>query len=366
MSEHAPHQPGDAPATSATPPIIDEAVALRVAALVAPTHRSDAREAARLRAAIAADVVDVDRAARTWTGLGAELPPTQVQVVSRAGWVRANLVGLRGALDPLSSRLRTSPAGRWMGARLVGLQLGALFGLLSTKVLGQYILPLGGPGRSQLVLVGPNLLELERRHGPLADDVRRTVLLHELAHRLQFDGVPWLGEHLRSLLRRYLDAARLDPAVLVELLGRIPEVLRALREEASLTPILQLVLTDEQRAVVEEAQAMMSLLEGHGNATMYGAADGVVRDPERVREALEERRTDLAARILTAVAGLDLKRRQYREGELFVRQVVEQVGTEGLNRAFSDPTSLPTPHEIGDPEAWLTRVHGEAEGRDAP
>ncbi|MDP8960913.1 MAG: zinc-dependent metalloprotease [Actinomycetota bacterium] len=337
------------------PPLIDEAVALRTATLVAPHYRGNPAQVAQLRARIAADVAAADDSARDWTGLGTDLPPTRVRVVSRTGWVQANLIGLRGAFDPLAERL----AGRQVAARFVGWQVGTLLGLLSTKVLGQYILPLGGPGQAQLVLVGPNLLELSRRLGPLADDVRRVVLVHELAHRLQFDGVPWLGDHLRGLLGRYLESARLDPGAVLEALSRLPDALRALREERSITPLLQAVLSEEQRAVVDEAQALMSLLEGHGNATMYSAARGFVRDPDRVREALERRHSDFFGRLLTAVAGLDLKRRQYRDGEAFVRTVVGRVGTAGLNAAFNDPGSLPTLDEISAPETWLARVHGE-------
>lgn len=336
------------------PPLIDEAIALRTATLVAPHQRGSPAQVARLRARVVEDIAAADESARAWTGLGGDLPPTRVRVVSRTGWVQANLIGLRGAFDPLAERL----AGRQVAARFVGWQVGMLLGLLSTKVLGQYVLPLGGPGQAQLVLVGPNLLELSRRLGPLADDVRRVVLVHEIAHRLQFDGVPWLGDHLRGLLGRYLDSARVDPSAVLEALSRLPEALRSLREERSITPLVQAVLNEEQRAVVDEAQALMSLLEGHGNASMYSASRGFIHDPERVREALESRHSDFFGRLLTAVAGLDLKRRQYRDGELFVRTVVERVGTVGLNSAFDAPGSLPTLEEISAPEKWLARVHG--------
>ncbi|MBW3577723.1 MAG: zinc-dependent metalloprotease [Actinobacteria bacterium] len=352
------------PATNGPARLIDEAISLRTAAVVATPGRRDPAAAAQLRSAIARDTAVADAAARAWTGLGRDLPPTRVRVVSRMGWVQANLIGLRGALQPLAERLQRTATGRWVGSQILGVQLGALLGLLSTKVLGQYILPLGGPGQAQLVVVGPNVLELSERYGAVADDVRRTVLLHELAHRLQFDGVPWLGDHLRSLLDRYLSATRLDPSAVLDIIGRLPDVVRALRDDATLTPLLQLVLTDEQRAVVHEAQALMSLLEGHGNATMYEAADDLVMDSDRVRQALEQRRRDFGTRLLTAVTGLEMKRRQYLDGESFVRTVVDRVGTAGLNRAFDGPDALPSPAEIADPDAWLTRVHGGASPRD--
>lgn len=319
---------------------------------MAPVRRSDREAARRLRSAIAADTAAADLAARTWTGLGVELPPTRIRVVSRRGWVRANLIGLRGAFDPLAERLE----GRPLASRTIAVQLGLLFGLLSTKVLGQYVLPLGGSGQAQLVVIGPNVLELAERHGPLAEGVRRTILLHEIAHRLQFDGVPWLGDHLRGLLTRYLEASRLDAAQLLETLARLPDAVRALREDAGATPLIHAVLSDEQRAIVDEAQALMTLLEGHGNATMYQAAGSLVSDPSAVRSAFDQRRTDLGTRVLSAVAGLELKRRQYDRGEAFVRHVVDHAGTDGLNRAFDRPGTLPDLEEIEDPDRWMRRV----------
>ncbi|HEV2787292.1 MAG TPA: zinc-dependent metalloprotease [Solirubrobacteraceae bacterium] len=332
--------------------MIDERLALRAATLVSPSRRNDPAEVSRLRSAVAADVAAADQAARRWTGLGRDLPPTPVRVVSRIGWVRANLVGLRGAFDPLAPRLAERP----LAPQIIGAQVGTLLGLLSSKVLGQYVLPLGREGEAQLVLVGPNLLELSHRFGLMADDVRRCVLLHELAHRLQFDAVPWLADHLRGLLDRYLAAARFDTGSLMEVAGRLPSAARAARDEGSVAPLLQAVLNDEQRGVVDSAQALMSLLEGHGNATMYGAADGLVDDPDAVRDAVERRRTDVVSKVLGVVAGLELKRRQYRDGEAFVRFVVDRTGTEGLNRAFDQPAALPTIDEIADPGAWLSRV----------
>lgn len=319
---------------------------------MAPVARSDRDAARRLRADIAADTAAVDLAARTWTGLGVDLPPTRIRVVSRRGWARANLIGLRGAFEPLAERLQ----GRPFAGRTIGLQLGVLFGLLSSKVLGQYVLPLGGAGQAQLVVIGPNVLELADRHGPLAEGVRRTILLHEVAHRLQFDGVPWLGDHLRGLLTRYLEASRLEPEQILETIARLPEAVRSLREEGSATPLIHAVLSDEQRGIVDEAQALMSLLEGHGNATMYQAARGLVDDAAAVRSAFERRRADLGTRLLSAVAGLEMKRRQYDRGEAFVRHVVDQAGTAGLNRAFDAPERLPSLDEIEDPDLWMQRV----------
>ncbi len=335
------------------PPLIDEGVALWSARLVLPPSSPDPARVDALRREVADDMAAVDAAARGWSGLGSDLAPTTGRVVGRLGWVRANLAAIRGAFDPLAARLTRR---RHVVSRVLGAQLGALLGLLSTKVLGQYVLPLGGPGGGQLVVVGPNLLRLADEHGNLAADIRRSVLVHEVTHRLQFDGTPWLGEHLRGLLREYLDGARLDIGAMVGVAADLPGAVARVVETGSVTPLLQAVLTEQQFTVIERAQGLMSLLEGHGNAAMYLGADAVVDDTAAVRHALESRRGDVTSRVLTAVAGLDLKRRQYAEGERFVRAVVDRVGVTGLNRAFDGPDALPGPDDIADPDAWLARV----------
>ncbi|MEX1177112.1 MAG: zinc-dependent metalloprotease [Nitriliruptor sp.] len=345
--------------STTSPPLIDERVALAAARLVVIGKRDDPAAAARLRAEIAADLPAIDAAARRWSGLGADLPPTAARVVGRLGWVRANLAGLRGAFEPLRDRLGPRRA---VTSRVLGAQLGGLFGLLSTRVLGQFVLPLGsrvaGGARGELVVVGPNVLQLGRERGELATDVRRTVLLHEVTHRLQFDGSPWLGAHLQGLLDRYLEGARLSGDAVADIASALPGAVARALASGSPQPLIEVVLTPHQLTVMDEAQGLMSLLEGHGNAAMFGATEGLVDDPDGVRDHLASRRGDLTAKVLEAVGGLELKRRQYAEGERFVDGVVERAGVTGLNRAFERPEHLPRGEEIADPEGWLARVGG--------
>ncbi len=335
-------------------PLIDERAALRAASLVAPTRRREPRDVAALRADVAADLPAIDAAARAWTQLGADLPPTTARVVGRLSWVRANLATLQDAFEPLRDKLERRSR---LAGNVLGTQLGALLGLLSSKVLGQFVLPLGRPGGGELLVVGPNVLDLADDHGPLAADIRRTVVLHEVTHRLQFDGVPWLGDHLRQLLERYLAGARVDRGALAEAAARLPEAVAAARRDGDVQPLLKVVLTEEQAGIVQQAQGLMSLLEGHGNAAMYEAADPeLIGDGEAVRRALASRHGDVTSKVLTAVAGMEMKRRQYREGEAFVRAVIEQDGVAGLNRAFEAPEHLPDADEVTDPSGWLARV----------
>lgn len=334
-------------------PLLDEDLALRSATLIAPRRRTSAADVATLREAVAAELPGIDAAARAWTQLGEDLPPVEVRVVGRTGWVRANLAAIRGTFEPLRERVQDRPG----ATKVMAVQVGALFGLLSGKVLGQFILPLGGPGGGQLVVVGPNVLDLADKHGSLATDIRRAIVLHEVTHRLQFDATPWLGDHLRTLVDRYLEHTRTDRRAIAELAAKLPEIVEEVRSTGSVQPLLGAVLTEEQVEVIEEAQGLMSLLEGHGNAAMYSAAPPeLIADPEGVRDALASRRNDVTSKLLGAVAGLEMKRRQYREGEAFVREVIDLGGVSGLNRAFEAPDLLPVAEEVADPGGWLARV----------
>lgn len=336
---------------SPAPTILDERWALSTAAAVAQRYVARPADAVALRAAVREDLGDLDHAVRRFTGLGEHLDPATVEVVGRMGWVRANLASLAGALEPLRERLTGRPAARQM----LAVQLGAVLGLMSSKVLGQFILPLSGDvGR--LVVVGPNVAELAERHPRLATDLRRAVLLHELTHRVQMAAAPWLAEHLRTLIADYLEHARIDPEAMRRLTADAPRIVAKVRSTGTVKPLIDAVLTDEQTAAIEHAQALMTLLEGHGNTVMFEAGAHLMDDVEQVRSALQARKNDVTSRLLAQVFGMDAKRRQYRDGELFVRAVIEDAGMAGINLAFRGPDDLPRHGEIEDAQAWLRRV----------
>ncbi|MDX6203215.1 MAG: hypothetical protein QOJ83_2715, partial [Frankiales bacterium] len=81
-----------------------------------------------------------------------------------------------------------------------------------------------------------------------------------------------------------------------------------------------------------------------------------------IRKVFDQRRKQMTPfdRAVRQLLGLDAKMRQYAEGHVFVRTVVEQVGMEQFNRIWTSPETLPTRADITDPQAWITRVLGDS------
>ena len=294
---------------------------------------------------------------------------SDVHVVDRAGWTRANAQSMRAMTDPVVATLGQEMPATSAGARLAGAaEAGGLLALLSGRVLGQFD-PYGvdsAAGRGRLLLVAPNVLQVERALDLRPRDFRLWVCLHEQTHALQFAAAPWLADHLvgrvGELLRGVTESSvRMARAPLRQKLAVVGRtVLRAARGEL-VTP-LDGVLGPAERRELEEITAVMALLEGHADVMMDAVGPRVVRSVRTIRARFEKRRDGEGAPaldlVLRRVLGMDAKLAQYRDGAAFVRAVEERVGRDGLNAVWSEAAHLPSTREIADPRAWVRRVHG--------
>jgi uncharacterized protein (DUF2342 family) len=280
------------------------------------------------------------------TRLGDPATPL-VRVVDRPGWARANVAGVRGMVAlGTGSGTGATTAGPTTGgpitarAQAGAVQLAGVLGLLSGAVLGQ-LDPWGAragstpgspaPAHGTLLLVAPNVLTLERSIGAAPADFRLWVTLHEQTHAQQVAAAPWLPAHLARGVLALLDA----PDGPDDGAG-----------------------ADDPTAALS---AVMALLEGHADVTMDAVGPRVVPSVRALRRRFSARRdgrTTGLRRVLRSVLGLDVKLAQYRDGAAFVRGARRRVGTAGLNAVWTSPDLLPTPAEIGDPDAWVRRVHG--------
>ncbi len=297
---------------------------------------------------------------RDFTGLEAGSSTAPVLVVDRPGWIRANADGFRRVIDPLAERITsTKPPGaltRAVGSRITGLEVGGLLGFLAGKVLGQFD-PFSEPA-GRLLLVAPNVVNVERELGVNPTDFRLWVCLHEETHRVQFTAVPWMRAHLFSEIENLSATVRPD-APLDETLKRLSETVRSARRDGvGQGGLLDLLGTPEQKAVLDRVTGMMSLLEGHADVVMDGVGPRVIPSVRAIRAKFDRRRQGVGTldRVLRRLLGLDAKMAQYRDGAAFVRGVVDRVGMERFNVVWERPEHLPSKAELLDHDAWVRRV----------
>ena len=290
---------------------------------------------------------------RPWMAeaLGEDLPRTPFPtftVLDRQGWIDVNLSLFQDLLDPilkLQERLPASYATD-LGRRGVSEYLGILLGFLSKRVLGQYDpVLMAAPGAakpSALYLVEPNIENWEKKTDLPSQQVRQWLVLHEVTHAWEFEGHPWLRDHMNDMMRELI-AHRLFSS---ESPGRL-EVLRAMTVGAR-----------EQWQAMQQIQATMSLLEGFSNVMMRRVGRAHLPNFDRVDAEFNQRSANRSPveRAFFKVTGMDMKMQQYVQGEAFCDAVLKQGGMKRLAAVWDSAENLPTLAEIRNPQAWLDRV----------
>ncbi len=295
---------------------------------------------------------------REFTGLAAAEQTAPVLVVDRPGWVQANADGFATMMTPVIDKLASKkdapgPISNAIGSRITGAEVGFLLGFMGSKVLGQFD-PFFEPA-GRLLLVAPNVVHVERELEADPSDFRLWVCLHEETHRVQFTAVPWMRDHLYSEITNLANAV--EPNRLVE--EGIKNVADVLRGKAS-GSLFEMLSTPEQREIIDRVTGVMSLLEGHADVVMDGVGPEVIPTVAQIRRRFTERRKGLGTldKILRRLLGMEAKMAQYRDGAVFVRAAIDQVGMDGFNAVWAGPENLPSKAEIHDPAAWVSRVHG--------
>ncbi|MGH2853340.1 MAG: zinc-dependent metalloprotease [Solirubrobacteraceae bacterium] len=304
-----------------------------------------------------------------------ELPP--LEAVDRSRWIAANLQTMRPILESFAEQAGGKrgrrPRRNWKrpgqdlgplydalgaaGGLLLGAQVGAMAGLLSQRVLGQYDLALLDPSVTpRLLLVAPNLAQAAHNMQVDREQLLAWVTIHEITHAVQFSGAPWLREHLAGLLRELIEG--LQVTVSLGALLRLPGDARALAERLRHGELVRLTLGEERWRLVERLQATMSLVEGHAEHVMDAVGAEVLPSLPRLRAAMTRRRVTrgLPWRVLERLLGLELKLRQYEEGRRFCDAVVLAGGPSALARAWRSADDLPTAAELQAPDTWLART----------
>ncbi len=307
------------------------------------------------------------------TGLRSLSGAARARVADRPMWMGANIASFQRLLAPVTEKIASkSKQSRFSGVagKIGGTEVGVLLGWMSSRVLGQYdllIIEDENPEDQDIVYyVGPNVMALEKKHGFPPEEFRLWLALHEVTHRAQFTGVPWLREHFLGLVGQTLDAVDPDPKVFKQAIERIIEGRKKGEDVLADGGLPGLLASPEQREVLNKISGMMSLLEGHGDVTMDRAGADRIPSAERFSSTLRARRNSAKglSRIFQRIIGMEAKLNQYQAGEKFIEAVEGAGGTALLDRAWERPEHLPTMDEIKDPQLWIDRMSTDSEPQD--
>jgi coenzyme F420 biosynthesis associated uncharacterized protein len=308
------------------------------------------------------------------TRLGMPLPGVVERhaVASRGDWAGANITTFRSLIAHLEPSLMPRVRAGSLGASVAAVanrflttsQVGFLLGYLGTRVLGQYDVALlsseQAPGR--LLFVEENIRATARALGIPVDAFRLWVCLHETTHAFELEAHPWLRPYIRERLERQLLLFTEETRRLQR--DGIRYLVRRWRSAAA-AGSLRGLLSREQRELFGEIQRIMSLMEGFSDWVMDEIGAELLPDVADIRRRFEVKRSQRRRpfdRLLARVTGMDLKLEQYRRGERFVAGVHRVGGAPALARLWDGPASLPTEHELDDPEAWVRRILSPASG----
>jgi coenzyme F420 biosynthesis associated uncharacterized protein len=301
------------------------------------------------------------------TGLELAAPAPRAELLGRGEWADMNLASLARLLDPVAERLdaRLAFAGPLAGALRLGAgatlaaEAGLVMGYVSQRVLGQYELSLlSTDAAPRLVFVAPNLERAVQQLSVEGDSFFGWIAIHELTHVFQFQGVPWLRDHLSGLIREYMETVEVriehGDAGGLPSLPDLTKLVEAFREGG----LAALVQTGRQRELMDRINAVMAVVEGYSEHVMDILGRELLPAYDGLREAMERRRRSRSApqRIIERLLGLELKLRQYELGRGFCAAVAEREGMEGLNRAWASPEALPSQGELRQPDRWLERI----------
>jgi coenzyme F420 biosynthesis associated uncharacterized protein len=343
-------------------PVIDWIVAEWIAARIAGEGRAPSPVIDLLPIA-----ADAEQRVVAYTGLTPAGPLPPPEGVSRREWVASNIASTRALIEPMLERLTerlgpVKPAAQlWLGVTGSS-EVGLLVGYLAQRVLGQYELVLlkeradGHPPR--LLFVLPNLGEAIRRFEADEREFITWVALHEVTHAVQFGGVPWLQDHLAALIRELLESAEARMARRRRLHIPSRETVERVGRAALKADLLGMIASEPERAVMDRAQAVMAVIEGHAEHVMDAVAPELLPSLPDLRRALDERRRVQSpfGRLVSRLLGLEMKLKQYERGKIFCDEIVRSGGAPALRHLFSSPAALPTLAEIEAPAAWLRRV----------
>ncbi|HEX6291783.1 MAG TPA: zinc-dependent metalloprotease [Herpetosiphonaceae bacterium] len=348
--------------------LIDWSVVRRMSVQVSQTEQAPVRQRAVAREQYTDMVRRSEPLIEEYLQVRLPEPIQRIVVMDRREWLEANISNFtelfRFIEDLYQRNINQQTIGSMMAAginrRVMSVQVGVLLGVVARKVLGQYDLSLLAPEPTggALYFVEPNIDRVQKTLGLDAHDFRLWIALHETTHAYEFEAYPWVREHFNSLLRRYFDTVNDQLQSFRGGLG--PILTRIMESWGKGQHWMETLQTPTQRALFNELQALMSLVEGYSNHIMNAIGKQVLPNFEEIERRIEERKgsRNLAEQLFNRITGMDLKMQQYQQGQKFVDTIVERRGIGFATKVWERVENLPTIDEIRNPDRWIARIEG--------
>ncbi|NOK57692.1 MAG: hypothetical protein GFH27_549303n43 [Chloroflexi bacterium AL-W] len=302
-----------------------------------------------------------------YMGVSLPQPMNRVFVVDRRDWLLANFNSFEHLFAPIEElytkiSARQGVIGNAIGdlnGKIIGVQMGALWGFLARRVMGQYDLSLLSPDpevQGTLYFVEPNIARVQTQLGLSDEDFRLWITLHECTHVFEFEAFPWVREYFNDLLRQFLGSVSDQMASLGVGIGQLAG--RLLRGQGTDSHWIENMLSPEQQRVFDQMQALMSLVEGYSNHIMNAIGEQLLPSFRQIEQRIHQRQQNrsLLEELFNRITGMDLKLAQYQQGEAFVNAVADERGVAFLNQVWERPENLPTMAEIRNPQLWVSRM----------
>jgi coenzyme F420 biosynthesis associated uncharacterized protein len=288
----------------------------------------------------------------------------QIRVFDRYDWIKTNINAFADQFAPLEQALMTREGDSLISRGVyksnqvistVGFSL--LLGYLAKKVLGQYDPSLFGREivSGQIYFVEPNIEIVERQLSFARNDFRRWIAIHEVTHAVVFESVPWLKGHVNQLLKRYLEAT--NEGLASDGVQARTRAVASYYIERGQFSLLHAALSLEQIDLLNQIQALMSVIEGYSDFVMDRIGKELFATYDHMKRAFDLRRRNKSGRerFFERATGLGMKMEQYVLGEQFVSHVETSQGIDFVNRVWRSQSDIPTLDELTHPEKWIVR-----------
>ena len=254
---------------------------------------------------------------------------------------------------------------RSAGGALFAMQLGHTLGKLSHEVLtgGDIGLPFYGEARAAFVT--SNLQEFVTANELAQDQALIFLAVRELAYARLFKHSRWLRESVITQLMNYATEIRIDADAMTELASEItPENADALKKALESGALLA-ERTEDQVAALAGIEHLLALVEGWVDS-VTDRATGLLPSKIGIQEVMRRRRatSSPAQSTFATLVGLELRPKRSREVAAFWSALTERIGVRETDALWNHPDLLPSPADIDDIDAFLSKRDGSSDEID--